>query len=286
MNFFLNACLPIVAENGLACRPCCPSASALFLILAIMAPALAEDKPIKSPEEMFEAQQYTAPNGEELSYRLLAPEQITGDTAYPLVIFLHGAGERGSDNLAQLKHGLRELCSPEWRKRFPCYVIAPQCPSGQRWADIDWTKQEIEAPMTISRPLEMTLEVVDQLLDTAPIDWSRIYITGLSMGGYGTWDAIYRRPNFFAAAMPICGGGDPATAPVIQKVPIACFHGEQDRVVSPEKSRRIIQALRDLGANPIYVEYPGVGHDSWTETYSSEENWAWMFNQTKTDPIR
>lgn len=261
------------------------TAFALWLATNPPPSALAEQNSVESPEDLFTPKQHVASDGDILNYRMLSPKQISEGTLYPLIVFLHGAGERGSDNLAQLKHGVKELCTPERREKFACFVIAPQCPPGQRWADIDWTQQEIRVPSDISRSLELTFEVVDQLAETAPIDRSRIYITGLSMGGYGTWDAIYRRPDFFAAAMPICGGGDPATASVILNVPIACFHGEQDKVVVPEKSRRIVQKLRDLGAAPIYVEYPGVGHDSWTPTYANEENWEWMFKQKRSqDP--
>jgi predicted peptidase len=233
-------------------------------------------------ESMFIAKSHTASNGDVLLYRFLEPEQLADNQNYPLVIFLHGAGERGDDNLAQLKHGLSELCTAERRKQFPCFVIAPQCPPGQRWADIDWTKPEVQAPSKISRSLELTFEVVDRLISELPIDPTRIYITGLSMGGYGSWDALSRRPGFFAAAMPICGGGDPATADAIRHIPIACFHGELDKAVSPDKSRKMIEALRKSGATPIYVEYPGVGHDSWTQTYAEDKNWSWLFNQRLT----
>jgi predicted peptidase len=258
----------------------------LWITFVAMASIMAKDPSHHSPQEIFEAKSFTASNGDELLYRLMKPQPITSGALYPLIIFLHGAGERGSDNLSQLKHGVKELCGPDRRQNFPCFVIAPQCPSGQRWAEIDWTRTEVTSPSAISRPLELTFEVVDQILEELPVDSSRIYITGLSMGGYGTWDAIVRRPHFFAAAMPICGGGDPSVAQQLLNTPIACFHGELDKAVSPDKSRRIVQALRDLGGNPIYVEYPGVGHDSWTETYSTEKNWQWMFDQKRSNPIQ
>ncbi len=126
------------------------------------------------------------------------------------MIFLHGAGERGSDNAAQLKHGMADFCKKERREKNPCYVIAPQCPNEEKWADIDWAREgAIQLPEKPSESMQLTLSVVDAMIEDAAVDKNRIYITGLSMGGYGTWDALARRPDFFAAAIPICGGGDP-----------------------------------------------------------------------------
>ncbi|MBX3423520.1 MAG: prolyl oligopeptidase family serine peptidase [Pirellulaceae bacterium] len=232
-------------------------------------------------QKMFESHQHTSSDGQALNYRLMRPQQVEGNQKYPLVIFLHGAGERGDDNQAQLKHGMPELCKAERRAAWPCYVLAPQCPRNQKWADVNFLQGDVKLPERISRSLELTLEVVDKLLREAAIDADRIYITGLSMGGFGTWDALVRRPNFFAAAMPICGGGDPATAAAIQHIPVACFHGADDRIVTPEKSQRIIEALRKLGAQPTYVEYPGVAHNSWEQAYSNDDNWKWLFSQRR-----
>ena len=233
-------------------------------------------------DSMFESHQYAAENGDVLNYRVLKPETIVPNQKYPLVIFLHGAGERGNDNRVQLKHGVFELCCPQRRLKFPCYMIAPQCPKDQVWAVFNWKNSQDPSSEAMSRSLELTLKVVDQWIQEAPIDSDRVYITGLSMGGYGTWDAIARRPDFFAAAMPICGGGNPSTADKIKHIPIANFHGADDTVVPPERSRDIIQAIREAGGDPKYVEYPGVAHDSWKPAYASEENWQWLFDQNRS----
>lgn len=234
------------------------------------------------PTQMFEPREYRSESGDALRYRLLKPLDYQPDRKYPLVIFLHGAGERGDDNVSQLKHGLTGFCSPQWRKKFNCYIIAPQCPEGEKWADVDWSSDQIRFPEEISSPLGLTFDVVDSMLENAGVDKRQIYITGLSMGGYGTWDALARRPDFFAAAMPICGGGDPATASKFAHVPIHCFHGGSDNVVKPEYSRDMIKALEDAGGDPKYTEYPGVGHDSWTQTYADEANIEWLFSQRKS----
>ncbi len=233
------------------------------------------------PVKLFEPRQFAAEDGKVLNYRLLKPIDFKPTGNYPVVIFLHGAGERGDDNVAQLKHGMKEFCKPEWRSKFQCYVLAPQCPKDEKWADIDWSKPGVQMPEKISRNLEMTLQVVDQMLEGSAVDKHRIYITGLSMGGYGTWDALVRRPDFFAAAMPICGGGDPATASKIKNIPIACFHGAKDTAVTPDKSRKMIEALRTAGGTPVYVEYPDADHDSWTQTYAELDNIQWLFDQRR-----
>ncbi len=239
-----------------------------------------------NPEKMFEPRQYVADNGDQLNYRLLkpadyAPEKYDANKKYPLVLFLHGAGERGDDNSAQLKHSAIEFCRPQRREKYPCYVLAPQCPAEQKWVDIDWTVDNPEFPETIGRPLELALQVVDAMLADAAIDKSRVYVAGLSMGGYGTWDALARRPELFAAGVPICGGSNLANAEKIKQIPLWGFHGGDDTVVKPEKSREMIAALQAVGGHARYTEYPGVKHDSWTQTFANADTFQWLFAQKK-----
>lgn len=233
------------------------------------------------PGKLFEPREYSDSDGHLLKYRLLKPADYSPTEKYPLVIFLHGAGERGDDNLAQLKHGMKDFCRPEIRSKYPCYVLAPQCPKGEKWADVDWSKDSVELPAAISSSLRLVFEVVDSMREDAAIDANKIYITGLSMGGYGTWDALYRRPDFFAAAAPICGGADPATAEKIKDVPLWCFHGDQDSAVRVQFSRDMIAALKKADGEPKYTEYPGVGHDSWTATYANDALYEWLFSNRR-----
>lgn len=260
----------------ISCLACCLLAQAAVIAVAQQPGSLGQTT---DPEMLFEPREFADQQGEVLKYRLLKPLDYSAETKYPLVIFLHGAGERGDDNLAQLKHCMGEFCKPERRKRFPCYVLAPQCPAGQKWSNVDWSADSVTLPESISGSLGATLKVVEAMLEEAAIDKERIYVTGLSMGGFGTWDALARRPELFAAAIPICGGGDPQTAPRFAKVPIWCFHGGDDSVVKPQLSRDMVAALKQAGGEPRYTEYAGVGHDSWTATFSNDETFSWLFAQ-------
>ncbi len=263
----------------------------LFLAIAILVcPCVGQSTSAQEKQEgskaidakdFFEPREYAGGDQEVLKYRLLKPANFDSAKKYPLVIFLHGAGERGDDNVAQLKHCMSELCTPQRREKYACYVIAPQCPKEQKWVDVDWSAPKPTYPSGMSRSLTLTFEVVDAMLEDAAIDKNRIYISGLSMGGYGTWDALRQRPDFFAAAVPICGGGNTAAAADFCKVPIWCFHGDDDKAVNVEKSRDMVAALKAAGGTPRYTEYPGVGHDSWTETYANDDMYQWLFGQRK-----
>ncbi|MCI0461731.1 MAG: prolyl oligopeptidase family serine peptidase [Gemmataceae bacterium] len=216
-----------------------------------------------------------------LPYRLLAPEQIEPGQTYPLVLFLHGGGERGDDNERQLAHGVPEFASAANRQKYPCFLAAPQCPAGSRWVEVDWTADSHKQPERPSEPLRLALELIEALCEELPIDRGRIYITGLSMGGYGVWDALSRRPELFAAGVPVCGGGDEALAERIAEVPVWAFHGARDGVVKPARSRNMIEALKQAGGSPTYTEYPDVGHNSWVRAYRDPELFRWLFSQKR-----
>ena len=129
-------------------------------------------------------------------------------------------------------------------------------------------------------------KLLEETMKEFPIDPQRVYVTGLSMGGFGTWDIIQRYPDLFAAALPICGGGDTAQAERLKNMPIWAFHGSIDKVVIPERSRNMIAAIKKAGGQPIYTEYPGVGHVSWTQTYSNHAVMDWLFAQEKKAPVQ
>lgn len=231
--------------------------------------------------DLFAVKQYTGANNEVLNYRELTPEKITPDTRYPLVIFLHGAGERGDDNTAQLIHVVKELATPEMRERYPAFVFAPQCPKMKRWVETDWTLEQHTMPETPSESMGLLISLIEESVKTLPIDPKRIYVVGLSMGGYGTWDLMQRRPDLVAAGIPICGGGDSSKGEVLKNIPIWAFHGDKDTAVKVERSRAMIKAIQQAKGSPIYTEYPGVGHNSWTMTAQNRLVWDWLFAQHK-----
>jgi predicted peptidase len=200
------------------------------------------------------------------SYLLSKPEGYEADTKqkWPLVVFLHGSGERGS-NLEQLKkHGPPKLIAAG--QKFPAVIASLQCPSGALW-----NPHGIKA-------------VTDHLIKTERIDTTRVYLTGLSMGGFGTWDTAFEYPDTFAAIAPICGGAGVrwVTASRLKHMPAWIFHGDKDGAVPVENSHKIHDALQKLGAPVKLTLYPGIGHDSWTATYDNPEFWTWLFAQKRS----
>lgn len=214
-----------------------------------------------------------------LPYRLLKPVNPGAENRFPLVIYLHGSGERGKDNESHLKFITDLVLDPKYRGKYPCYVLAPQCPKNELWANYNKDGSQSKNP---TRPAKMVIELIQKISREFPIDTTRIYITGLSMGGYGIWDLIARMPNKFAAAVPICGGGDPKTASRIKHIPLWAFHGAKDDRVPPKLSRTMIRALQDAGGHPGYTEYPDVEHNSWIQAYHEPHLLPWLFNQKLT----
>lgn len=235
--------------------------------------------------EPFESRSVTIDDGGkavEFHYRLLRPEPRAEGVRYPVILFLHGAGERGDDNAAQLKFLPLWMAEPATRERHPCFLVAPQCRTGHAWAAIDWQhKKPLPLPTAPAADLVAASAALDAVLAAEPIDPDRIYLTGLSMGGYGSWDLAARHPERFAAVIPICGGGDLAMAKRLAPLPLWCFHGDDDPLVPVELSRSMIAAIRAAGGAPVYSELSGVGHDSWTPAYRNPAVLDWLFSQRR-----
>jgi poly(3-hydroxybutyrate) depolymerase len=233
--------------------------------------------------------------GEAMPYRLYTPDRLTPGRRHPLVVFLHGAGGSGTDNRKQLEganmFGALSWTLPENQARHPAFVLAPQ-------SDVNWACIIVEEGKPARRPADLrwcptgvlgqgarlAFEVVDALVSTLPIDRDRIYLTGHSMGGAGTWHMIAHRPGFFAAAVPVCGHPDPATAGTVARVPIWNFHGEKDNVEPVKTSRWMIDALRKAGGHPRHTEYPGVGHNVFLWAYTEPALVEWVFAQKRKSP--
>ena len=225
--------------------------------------------------------------GKSLPYRLLVPDNAGNAQKHPLIVFLHGAGERGVDNKKQLVWFWNEkqpsvMTRPEVAKE-KAFVLVPQCPDGKKFVEVPWEKGSYKSP-EISEPLKLTLALIDSFIKDNPINADRVYVIGMSMGGYGALDAVQRRPDLFAACVPICGAGDPSKAKEIAHVPVWAFHGDADTAVPVSGSREIIDALKKAGAEPKYTEYPKVGHNSWSPAFAEKEFWNWIFAQ-KREPF-
>jgi predicted peptidase len=250
----------------------------LRITMALLALVIGQ---VVDAEDGFSARTFAGARGS-LSYRILAPAALEQGRTYPLVLFLHGAGERGDDNQAQLRHGSRLFLDAGSRARFPAFVVFPQCPGNARWVEVDWGQPSPHRqPVEPSVPMSLVLELVPDLQKTLPIDAARLYVMGLSMGGFGTWDIIARQPDWFAAAVPICGGADVSTAPKLVHMPLWAFHGDKDTVVKTARSRSMMAALKQAGGAPKYTEWPGVAHDAWSPAFADQGLLPWLFAQKK-----
>jgi predicted peptidase len=220
---------------------------------------------------------------EKFTYLILSPLKIEDGKEYPLLFFMHGAGERGNDVEKLLPHLPRQMCKEEWLEKFPCFMVIPQCRNDEQWVDQAWSeKASVPIEKNPTDQMAMAIAVLDQSLKTLPIDRNRVYLTGLSMGGFGSWDLAMRRPNLFAAVAPVCGGGDETEAARLKNIPIWAAHGDADTVVWPVRSRTMVDAIKKAGGNVKYTEYPGVGHNSWTKFYADPEGVIpWLFRQRK-----
>jgi predicted peptidase len=220
----------------------------------------------------FTARIYRSASGEAMPYRLFIPPGYNNQKAYPLVLWLHGSGGAGTDNIAQISDdqilGTHIWTEPQTRAKYPAFVLAPQNP-------VSW----VDHPDQLTGKMRLVLGMLDSLKAEFNIDATRIYVAGQSDGGFGTWNLITQRPDLFAAAIPLCGGGEPRLAGRIARMPLWVFHGRRDDVVSVRESRNMISAIRKAGGHPKYTEYPGVGHDVWKLGLNESELIPWLFAQ-------
>lgn len=221
-----------------------------------------------------------------LNYRIMYPENFDPSKKYPLILFLHGAGERGNDNQKQLTHGASFFSSPENRKNFPAIVVFPQCAPHSYWANVIITTSaegnrhfNFQPSARPTKPMQLTIILLEDLLKSKWVDQDRVYIGGLSMGGMGTFELIYRKPKVFAAALIICGGCNPTVInKKAKRVKMWVFHGEEDQVVVPDYSLRMVEAFKNADFEVKLTVYPDVGHNVWDAVFQEPQLLHWLFS--------
>jgi predicted peptidase len=220
-------------------------------------------------------------------FRLMLPENYDVNEKYPLIFFLHGYGERGDNNKLQLVHGAKFFQRGDVRKNYPAIVVFPQCPKDSYWSNslghikpdggYSFYFRTGGEPTKAMKSAEALLEMI---LNTYPVDKSRVYIGGLSMGGMGTFEMVRRNPGVFAAAFPICGGANPATAESMKAVSWWIFHGAKDNVVPPNLSEDMAKSLRAAGADVKFTLFPEANHNSWDPAFAEKDLLKWLFSKS------
>jgi len=236
----------------------------------------------------FQKREFLDNKGIKMPYRILLPIDYDCSKKYPLLVFLHGSGERGEDNEAQLKHGANLFLQEETRKNFQAIVVFPQCPNGESWSSMEsdstgkWDFPFTKEP---SRQMKLLQGLLNEVMVNNCVDERKVYLGGLSMGAFGILEWMAREPNRFAAAFPICGGGNTLlTAIYGSKIPTWFFHGDADAVVPVQYSRELVEKIKAEKGNVQYTEYPGVGHDSWNNAFKEPNLLSWLLKNTIPDP--
>ena len=232
---------------------------------------------------LFTYHETTKANGQKLVYRLYVPSNYDPDKEYPLLLFLHGAGERGVDNENQFGNMILEIFKHKESPIHNAIVLVPQCPANNQWVDTPWANGNYNSTsVKESDELQAVMKVLEGVRRDYSVDASRIYATGISMGGFGTWDLLMRHGDVFAAGIPVCGGADVTKAAELAKIPIRTFHSADDGIVPPSGTRAMAEAIK--ANDPVdftYTEFPNGGHDAWTRAGKDLSNWVWLFNQKK-----
>lgn len=244
----------------------------LFVFVAVL-PGASRSK--ESPAEGFLARSYHSATGETMQYRLFVPPRYDGAKKYPIVLWLHDAGGRGSNNLKQISGsnflGSHSWTKPENQAKYHAFVLAPQVDITKGWA-----RPHANTPPVSIR---LALEILDVLEKEYNIDPERVYVAGQSMGGEGLWAALAMSQSKFAAAIALCGYGDASMIPHVAKIPVWIFQGQSDPIVPVEKARAWAASLKQAGGNPKYTEYPGMGHAVWDVAFSEPDLLPWLFAQ-------
>jgi predicted peptidase len=258
----------------------------LIMVLILTFPMISK---IKSQElSLFEKKEFIKRN-DTLRYRIMYPLNFDRTKKYPLIVFLHGSGECGKDNSAQLTHGGEFFAKEVNRLNYPAIVIFPQCPNNSSWVNYE----EINNPDNTNifnffpfkeptKPMELTIKLIKQTLKESYVDKKRVYIGGLSLGGMATFEILYRYPKIFAAAIPMCGGGNPESASkYAKKVKLWVFHGAKDDVVLPKYSEKMVEAIKKVGGEVKFTLYPDANHNCWDSAFAEPNLLPWLFSNIK-----
>ena len=264
-------------------RSCVKVAAAMAFALAASAAMAVQPMPTNELVTITRPRTYVSEGLEWIQYRLYVPEGLAPDAKVPLVVYLHGSGACGSDNVLNLRDGPDYMIAYSRATRTPVIVVSPQCPQRYGWSPLFWTP---ESAVVTPEPLKMerlVRELIDQCVDTLPVDTNAVLLTGVSLGGFGAWSMLAHNPDLFAAVMPVCGGGDPKACARFRKVPIWIVHGERDGVVPVKLARAMVSELWRLDAPVRYREVPDAGHAVWG-TYGDDSLLKWFFSRRKQPP--
>lgn len=246
------------------------------LFVALLSAPLASVANDNAILDGFVAREYQSATGVKLPYRLFVPATAKRDEELPLILYLHGRGGAGTDNRKQISGGnalgTHIWIEPGALERHPAFVLAPQIPESSTWH----SSRDEPSPQVAA-----LFELLDELRSELRIDARRVYVVGQSLGGYGAWDLIARHPDLFAAAVPLCGGGDTKRILSARNVAVWAFHGAKDATVRAARSREMVAALRTVNSSVRYTEYPDVGHDVWTRAFGERDLPEWMFAQRR-----
>lgn len=223
-----------------------------------------------------------------LKYRVMMPKNFNVSKQYPILLFLHGAGERGNDNKAQLIHGSKFFASEVNREKYPAIVVFPQCPKNSYWANVKIDRSSKPIKLKFPRckkpkkPMELVIKLMEDLVSKSYVNKNQIYVGGMSMGGMGTFEILSRKPEMFAAAIAICGAGNPKKAKSYAKsTPLWVFHGAKDNVVDPQASVSLVSSILKYGGKPNFTLYAQDNHNSWDTAFAEPKLLSWLFSNIK-----
>ncbi|MHA7942251.1 carboxylesterase family protein [Formosa sp. 3Alg 14/1] len=258
----------------------------ITLCLVMIMPFVLNAQQLQKPEDLFLSKTHIV-NTDTLQYRMLFPKGFSEDKSYPVVLVLHGAGERGNDNKKQLVNGSDLFLKESTRNTFPAIVIFPQCPENDYWAKLeaDRSTQPItfnyKYKETPTKAMALVMDLMDNIVEKPHVKVNQVYVMGLSMGGMGTFEILYRKPDLFTAAIPICGGGHPESVMAYAKsIPLWVFHGAKDDVVDPNLSINMVSAILNNGGSPRFTLYDFANHNSWDAAFAEPELLTWLFSKS------